>query len=356
MPDSVPLGPWRVVFVEDDPSLRATTKTRIEAMDPVEGRSFVCQTFERFDDAIAAVPLERPDVLVLDVFEGRPAPGSERPGLEVLAQVKATAFLPVVIYTAASQLLEEERAPFVRVVGKGATGFEDLAREIRLFLEWRIPQLNRALRETLDATLRDYLWDTVQNNWATFRDLVAKPDFGRLIVHRLAEHFVDAAAGGVVAEVYGEVNVAQRPPDTVHPASYYVIPPSGPSPRFGEIRVTDGARGADSFVVVLTPTCDMISRPPSDNHPAEPPNVDRALCAATVTCGSHNSQHRFHLPPFLELPAMDVEFQELRLLTYAELDRLSLVGCIASPFAESLSTRFSAWIGRVGVPALHPAP
>ena len=187
-------------------------------MGPADGRSFVCQEYAGFEEAIEAVPSDRPDIMILDVFRGRPEPGAQRPGLEILAKVKATAFLPVAIYTAAPQLLEEERAPFVRLVSKGTTGFDDLEREIRLFMDWRIPQLNRALRETLDTTLREYLWGTVQARWETFKDLVSKPDFARLIVHRLAEQFVESASGGVVAGVYGPENAMRGPPDTVHPA------------------------------------------------------------------------------------------------------------------------------------------
>jgi CheY-like chemotaxis protein len=348
------MDPWNVIFVEDDESLQRTTKERIESLAPFEGIPFRCTTFESFEPALEAIPLARPDVLILDVFRGHPTPEADRPGLAILERVKHVAFVPVILYTAAEQLVSGERAPFVRVVGKSTTGFELLEREIRQFLAWKIPQLNRALRRTFDDTLRDYLWGTVQERWETFKDLVPRPDFGRLVVQRLSEEFADVAAAGVVSMVYGSEHAPSIPADTVHPSSYYVIPGSGPSPRFGEIRRRGSAADPGGYLVVLQPTCDMVIRPGDGRNPPGPPNVERVLCASTVACGSHKDQHSFHLPHFLDLPSMDVEFQKLELLLVPDVAGLPQVGRLASPFAESLSARFAAFIGRVGVPDLHP--
>jgi len=342
-------SPWHVILVEDDQDLRETTKRRISALTLAGGNGFYCSAFGLFDEALRTVPGSRPDFLILDIFDGPPAPGNDTPGLEILDRVKATTFVPVILYSAAPDLITGARNPFVRIVEKGTTGFDGLVREITQFLDWRIPQLNRSVRSAFDDTLKGYLWGTVQENWEVFKPLLTQHDFARLVVHRLGEAFAGEAVEKVMAETYG-ATLPEFPTDTVHASSYYVLPAEGATPRLGEIRVRQAGGGAVELIVVIQPTCDMVVQ--SGNSEAY---VEEVLCLRTVRTGSRTSRslHQYYLPPFLTVPELWIEFRKPLLIPLRELRGMALVARIASPFCESMAAQFAAHIGRIGTPELR---
>src|SRR5688500_11880016 len=98
----------RVMLVDDHPIVRQGLANLIDAEDDL----FVCAQVESADEALAALPGARPDVLVIDVALG------QRSGLELVKDVRARwPDMPMLVLSMHDELLYAERA--LRAGAKG---------------------------------------------------------------------------------------------------------------------------------------------------------------------------------------------------------------------------------------------
>ncbi len=348
-----PGGPWQIAVIEDEPDIRDQICQWLREASPCEGRTFEPKPFEGFAEANASIADRKFDIVVLDIFEGRGGGVPPSPGVDVIRRIKESTFTPIVVYTALPERLGDIQSPFIRVVAK-VDGLDRLEGEIRRLLQWRLPQLSRALREAFDVTLRDYMWGFVAVNWAQFEAIVAQPDFGRLVVQRLADAYSSYGASSVLGIAYGDVASFDIPPDEVHPASVYVMPPRPNGLRLGDIRKLVDGEGKPQYFVLLQPTCDTVKVAGDKNGKgARTPNVERVLCARAQSKPYRKDEHSYRLPAFLSVPELRVEFRDLLLIPLKELASLECVATVASPFAEQLAASFASYIGRIGTPEFH---
>jgi CheY-like chemotaxis protein len=364
---------WQVIHVEDDPD------TLRQVKDYLEGERFDFGVFRLvgtgdFGEAIGLLKERRVDLLLLDVFRGDPGAG-ESAGTEVLTQWRATGFAPVILYTALPEAVTSEAGPFVRVVPKEAGGLRQLRDVVTEIFGTRIPQIHRAVVDHLDYALRDYMWDFVEAHWSEIEGLTEQPDFIRLLLTRLGLHFTRDASR-LVNALYPGAIASEPAPHTVHPVEYYVRPPIGPDPRLGDLRRVAIAGDEDVLVLVLWPSCDLVQRDRGSK-------VERALCArvkplsafpelqdwiaesspgkrlrdplvALINNNRRTGQaERYHfLPGAWEMPALVIDFGELEHLAVETLTAGRCEATVASPFAESISSRLLRYLGRLGTPDL----
>ena len=98
----------RVMLVDDHPIVRQGLANLIDAEDDLE----VCAQVESADEALAALPGARPDVVVIDVALG------ERSGLELVKDVRARwPDMPMLVLSMHDEMLFAERA--LRAGAKG---------------------------------------------------------------------------------------------------------------------------------------------------------------------------------------------------------------------------------------------
>ncbi|HEX6912578.1 MAG TPA: hypothetical protein VF142_19380, partial [Longimicrobium sp.] len=159
-----------------------------------------------------------------------------------------------------------------------------------------------------------------------------------------------------------------------HPAEYYVMPPlDSTQVRMGDIRIRH-VDGSVEYLVVLWPTCDMVEggerQAKTDrvlciqaglaNHtpelsavlePEHPSNNARKQAVAFLKNNRSGNSERYHyLPGLCNLPDLLLDFQKVVVLPFAECRGLTCEASIASPFSESISSRFLHYIGRIGTP------
>jgi CheY-like chemotaxis protein len=359
---------WQVMVVEDEEEFATEIKDLIERFEPVAGAGFTVTTIGTFAEARERLPISRPDILILDMFEGPPSPTGVSSGDQILGSLRQTTFIPVVIYTAIPERFAAHQSPFVHVQGKTGSPSE-LQPVVRSFLERRIPQLIRALRAQFDHTLRDYLWRFVEEHSATFSTMLSSPEFGRLVVDRLADSYSHEGVEEVLAAAYGDVPVAELNPESVHPSACYILPSADRHVRLGDLRKTSAPSGWDGHVMVLQPSCDLVDAAGGASRRARVPVTD-VLCAAVRTLDSlrvgaedirryranNKSEHEHTLPPFMSIPEIVIDFKDLVLLRFAELKQMPLTARVASPFAERIAARFAAYIGRIGTPDIRYPP
>jgi CheY-like chemotaxis protein len=366
--------PWNIGFVEDDDDMRRQVKEYLEGETFTFGKIEVAET-ESFDSALALLRKRKIDLVILDVFRGGTGRG-DKAGIKVLEDWRATGFAPVILYTALPEGLNEHCNAFVRLVPKEGGSLARLVKEIEGLFALKIPQVHRAIFDHLEASLRDYMWNFVVANWSDIGSLVARPDFIRLLVHRLALQFARVGVGDMVEQVYPGTPGGDPDPEKVHPAEYYIKPPLDTDPSLGDLRFLKRL-DLEELLVVVWPSCDLV-------HRGGKCKVDRALCARTIPIseceeykkwaeqptpskapteslvalmsnsrkGTHQAERYHFLPAVWDIPAVVIDFQKLEHVEVAELRGARCLATVASPFAESIGARFIRYLGRLGTPDL----
>lgn len=366
-------GVWNILLVEDEETIREQIVDYLAGMS-IDSRGLNISEIGNLSQALNLILERKADLIILDVYRGRALRGGEQIGIEILESIKNSGFVPVVLYTALPEGLEEHQSTFVRLVGKEAGGLARLKEEILDLFRLRVPQVHRAIVNHMDQTMCAYMWGFVQEHWKEFEPLIDKPEFLRLVVQRLALTLAREGISQMTKEVYGPVDVAQTASvDTVHPAEYYVKPPIGPDPALGDIRLKQ-TDGDSRYLVVLWPTCDMVSTG------GRTPKTDAVLCAQAtlakdaeeiadwlnspsntkgkraeqlVKNARDKSPDRYHfLPGVWDIPDLVVDFQALEHIALAQVRCYTCIGTLSSPFAEALAVRFQRYIGRIGTPDL----
>lgn len=360
---------WNIIVVEDEETIRNQVKEFLEG-EEVAGGTISVSAYADFASAQNLLAEHKADLVVLDMFLGAPA-ASHADGMRVLDQVKASGFVPFVVYTAKPEAVVDVVSPFVRLVGKGDGGLDRLRAEIDEMFRLRIPQIHRGIADHLDRALADYMWNFVVPHWAELGPLADKPEFVRLLLQRLAASLTHSGLEVLTREIFGTGTLAELAgPDRIHPAEMYIKPAVSRDPLLGDLRVRHLGE-QDEHVVVLWPSCDMVSM--RDGKLATP-KTTHALCARAVnvrempefqawkTSPSNNARERvqkrlgseraYFLPAAWDIPDLLVDFHALEHIPLAQLQAMEVVATLASPYAEALGTKFLRHLGRLGTPDL----
>ncbi len=362
---------WNLLLVEDNETVRRQVREYLSDQS-FASRMLNIDDIADLDRALSIVRERKADIIILDIYGGEARQGAEQTGITILDNIKRSGFIPVVIYTALPEGLEGHQSAFVRLVGKDAGGLERLKKEITDLFRLRIPQVHRAIVNHLDQTICSYMWGFVQEHWRDFEPLSDKPEFLRLIVQRLALTFAHDGINQMTEEVYGAPATGQLvSSEIVHPAECYIKPPMGQDPMLGDIRLRQTGGGSE-YLVVLWPTCDMVSTA------GRTPKTDSLLCARAslakdaseiaewLASPSNNKQKkverlarnirdespdRYHfLPGVWDIPDLIIDFQALEHIALSNVRAFVCLATLASPFAEALGGRFQKYIGRIGTP------
>jgi CheY-like chemotaxis protein len=360
---------WQVLVVEDNDQARADIVEHFTNYE-LAGRRLNIEEVSEFDVAIERVRQKSVDLIILDVFFGITLNSASPDGLKVLAALRESGFVCTVLYTAHPERVESEASAFVRLVGKDVNSLDLLTKVIVELFELRIPHIYRALVSHVDDTLRRYMWEFVDKNWSDLRDIAGTPEFLRLVLLRLGATLSAEGVDKIAVSVFGNASGAVSASGKVHPAEFYILPPLTPeNPQVGDIRV-ESSEGQQSFIIVLWPSCDMV------NSPTQAAKVKEILCAVPVRFDSEeivkkwranpsetkkkemlrlmsNSHDKFHfLPGFCGVPDLIVDFRQLRVFDLALVRDMKCIATLASPYAESLASRFVRYLGRLGTPDL----
>lgn len=372
---SNPVDYWNILVIEDNEDLVRQMKEFFVKI-AVSGRPLRLMAETDWDRAFSALKVHKVDLVILDIYKGEANIGGERIGESVLAQIRSTAFVPVIIHTNLPEGLVELTNEFVRLVPK-TEGLGALLKQIKQVFATKIPQIHRAIADHLDHTLRDYMWGFVVKNWLELSQIAGKPEFVRVLLQRLAISFSSDGVDEVAADAFPELPYEAVATEKIHPAEFYVKPPMGTDPALGDVRVRIGQSG-NEYVVVLWPTCDMVSTG------GRTPKTDKALCAQATLLSdaqefkdcmadpesksarnklielfknnrdkSRGTSDRFHfLPGLCDIPDLIVDFQDLEYPSLVEMKTWRSLGTLRSPHGELLSIRFERYRNRIGTPDL----
>ena len=342
----------KVMFVEDDEDAIRPIKRLIREEEPeIELYLF------GFDEAESNIRSLRPDIVVLDLWEG-PLSENVNTGSEHLGFIWNQQFCPVIIHSASPDKRPEYSNSFVEVITKGQNSPEQVLNAIRDFLP-HVQALNGAeehIRNSLSIVMRDVAPSSFE-----FHTNVEERDEAIL---RAGRRRLAALMDEISAEGRKLVSWEQ-----------YICPPISKNVLLGDVlRKSDGkCNDPASFRVVLTPSCDLvIDRNSKVSH------VLVAKCRSTKSgfdltswkgISTRKLEERLRdtvlsrgyfetIVPLPELqgriPTMMANLRELELIPLDDIgltDKQFLrIASLDSPFRELVSWAYIQVSGRPGVP------
>lgn len=388
-----PTPPWTVLVIDDDHEFLSDTETAIQACRCApDGESPLVIGTTSFPEGMDLLKQRTVDVVVLDVRHeqvGQSYEVDEDRGFRLFQELKELRFLPVVFFTAVEQRVSDQHdPPLVQVVSKGQ-GSRAAAIAVEAAFSSGAPVAVRALGEHVREVMRQYLWDHIGPKWAEYGD-APRDQLASLLAGRLAK----SLEYGATTALQGALGGALPVPEEWHPSRMYVLPPLADQPMAGDI-VKDVE---DRWYVILTPSCDLVRRDngerkaewlllteatllsdvslfkewreaaqqqhswelrteprggfsPDENR--ERKDVQSRSKRLQTELGGILAGHLgryFHLPAYLTIPDLLVDLQRLVSLPIEEIGGLELVASLNPPYAQALLTRYTHYIGRVGLP------
>lgn len=343
----------RVLIIEDKADLAYDAKREIEeAFEESEEIEVKVEVETDFDKGIARVRLGGWDVVILDVRRDTPHPSQEDEavGHTVYLEIKEACFAPIVFWTALPEkVAHEQMPPLVTVVTKDET--DKLPAAIQSAVASRAVITINDIEQHVATVLRKHMWTELAPNWAEYNEQTDSAGIARVLVSRLARVLDDDREQSF----------------TAHPSHRYIYPPASDRRSPGDILRSSGR----TWWVVLTPACDFAQN-----------KVDYVLLAKASPLGEHKkyqewakvapggnnessrwnnlrqdvlkaTQGRYHyLPAFREIPDLVIDLQDVQSIAAGELDSLTPIASLVSPFAEALLIQHSHYRGRIGVPDL----
>lgn len=372
---------WHVLYVEDDAVLGQQVREILEMGDC---GPLTVQLIGSFDEALSVIEERRFDLIILDVFAGRPSLERERAGLGVLEFLKRVRFIPTIFYTALPAAIDGEKSPFVKIVSKEGTGFDPLLNAIQSFIDSGLLQLNKGLVRHLEIAQLNYMQNFVALHWDTFSSLPDRRALAYLLTRRLAASLTAGDVNGF-AEALGAMpltdtdtdsaNISEAA-DVVHRMHYYIMPPVSTDILAGDI-VQHMEGDKSIYRVVLTPSCDMVTGRGATKAQhvvlaccerleefqeyqewiEDPSSSKRKEALKSILKNNRKVKNtqpdRYHyLPGVFYLPHLVVDFQQIDRISFVELQSLSRIASLDSPYAEALLSRYNRYINRLGTPDL----
>ena len=375
---------WQVLYIDDDEELLEQAKEALntKVVDPDRPDTPIAlQTESDFSKALGLIEAHRFDLVILDVKDAtQDRQKGNDIGITILENIQQRRFMPIIFYTSNPNLVVGLANPLIRVVEK-TERFRRLLEVISELFATRLPLVNRALVQHLEAIQREYMWDFVAKNWESFEGTNDKTSLAYLLARRLA---VSLAGPGIsqLARDLGDESGLMTVSGRVHPMQYYIMPPIEEHPLAGDI-YTGQITEQTGYWILLTPSCDMQIRQGRDGQqiPAkaervllvacmplenereyrawaeQPPEPPRRVLNALENLLKNNltdaqSEMFFVLPGAISLPTLVFDFQQLYTVTWGTLQELRRVASMDSPFAEALVARFNRYFGRLGTPDL----
>ena len=339
----------KILFVDDD---RSAVKPIEDALDDADGE--IKHDWTDFPEANRKIDAFLPDIIVLDLFVGRPQDG-EATGTDTLAMIWDHHFCPVILYSANPDIAGENyrEHPFIKTITKGSDSDQEAVAaicDLRPVVD-RLAAVQEEARKAFSIALRYVSQHAPRDNG----DAVA-------VVHR--------AARRRLAALLDDTTATGRPLDAWE---QYVFPPVSSNIQLGDVlRLKDGNKDPESYRVVLTPSCDLVR---SNGREAKVKNVMVARCCSVAEALSmiglgdnlkktlRSSRFRDILTvgfggsiiPFPALgksiPSMAANLKDLQLIPLNEVDaKYEIVASVDSPFRETVAWAYIQTAARPGLP------
>ena len=341
----------RVLIVDDDEDFAATVQDYLDEHLGDDCR-VLCE--RSFEVAWGRIQSLRPDVVVLDIWDGVPQE-SISPGMDVLDWIWNQLFCPVVIHSALPPD-NIRKHPFIRTITKN----DD---------EHSVQKVLQAIRD-----MQPHI-EMLQKNEEIIRDTImeAMKSVAPNAIRQFPDNAKDIIARAGRRRVAALMNELLPPNVTLAPWEQYLCPPVTDEYQLGDIlRVAEGnPEDPNGFRLVLTPSCDLVGVLTDGREPKVKEVLVAKCCSladgldkAGLSLKTREGRLKAHplfsqgfyqgvlLLPRLagEIPPMAANFHTLELIPVACVGQYCRVASLDSPFREAVAWAYLQCAGRPGLP------
>ena len=227
----------KLLFVEDDPDTIESLKELVEKEGLLEQEPMVTN----FEKAIDTIKDFRPDVVILDLFDGDPLSGKSE-GWKFLDFIRDEHFCPVIVYSAMPEEPEDKKHPLIYYVKKGSRSERLVLKELR-----EIEPHIGVLRE-----VEEYVYKTYSSTVST----VVPYAFD---IYDENDQRVDVVKRAARRRLAAQVDELLSKDDKLASWEQYIFPPISEEFRLGDVlrkKACDSST-PEAFRIVLTPSCDL---------------------------------------------------------------------------------------------------
>lgn len=347
----------KLLFVEDNPETVKSLIKRVKKEKLVKKKPPV----RNFEEAVEMIKEFRPDVVILDIFDGDPLK-QRNEGQKSLDFIWKEHFCPVIVYSALPDEIECENHPFIHSVRKGMGSEKSVMeklKEIKPHID-TLRSVEKYVYETFSSILKEvapYAFTTYEEN--------SREDTLRRATRRRLAALMD--------------ELSNKNGESLAPWEQYIFPSISGELRLGDVlrEKTGDSDDPEAFRIVLTPSCDLDNR-----------KVENALVARCHSMGEGLEKSAYALSgtekkrksdekklktllsqghsngiipvPILKgvIPLMAADLRDLQLISVDAIGNpdstgtveYEIVASLDSPFREMVSWTYLQIAGRPGLP------
>lgn len=368
----------KILYIEDDKVNREDLVDLLSGL-VINECKITIEGEELFENATQRIYNEGFHLVILDLYKGRAGDGGEMLGLTTLEDVKSHIFVPIIFYSGNTSAVSNLKSQVVGVATKGGVeGIDELKNEIGRLTSHGLPFINENIHSFINGKIKEYFWDTIQENNTIFKPDDKDHSLGYLLLRNIC----NSLSRDNIYKILGDNSIAE---DKVHPMEFYIYPRDAES----EYETGDILKNNESndVYVILTPSCDF------ENRAGKGRKVNYVLLAHTTLLTdmpdfskyleyknkvnkseddikqenrykgnlkqliqSSGNDRYFFLPstPFIDNRVID--FQNKIMVVYDDLKtKYTRLAKLDSPYAQAMSTRFIRYYNRIGFPDLDAA-
>ena len=348
----------KILFVDDE----KYGEELVELFNDERIGDYTTKSFyeDSFDGGLERIKRERFDLVVLDLCRGKASDDAKQEGLNILKDIQARTFIPIIFHTAVSNKIQDLKSHVVGVTDK-KDGTDNLKKEIERLINSNIVKLKDKVHFLIEDEFKKYFWDTIHNERDKFNIAEEEKSLAYLILRRLSA----SLSKENIRELVGD----ERQNHNVLPMEFYIYPVE--STR--EFEAGDLIKFNNKIYILLTPDCDYVERFKKETSLGR--KAERILLAEVRNIDSNQiyidylgngksenleklkrlmsnnySERYFYLPktPFIENSIID--FQEKIMVNYGELDKSFRFTKLDTPYAQSMIANFIRYYNRIGFP------
>lgn len=369
----------KILYIEDEQDAR-TKLVELLQSDIIGDYEIEITGTEDFN--IPAEKIRNYQIVILDIYKGKPGDKGNAFGEEVLTKIQQVFFVPVIFYSGNIESVQHLRSQIVGVATKGDGGIDELKSEIERITKHNLPFLKGRVHAYIESEFKKYFWEVIQKENKKF-----SPDADDFSLgYMLLRNFADSLSKESIKNIMGDDTIS---PDKVHPMEFYIYPTNLTKEyECGEI-ISNG----DDVYVILTPSCDFVS------GNGRKRKVDYVVLLKTTLlieskeyknysdskkeldsfrqCKNQNEEeikkkeitfrkHRDSLSQFINSGKSDrffflpetpfiqnrvIDFQNKVIISYNSLiNDYKRIAKLDNPFAQSMATSYARYYNRIGFP------
>ena len=350
----------RILHIDDDKEIRDTI-CKVLTDEEIGGYKVANVESADFGEGIEKLKNNDFDVVILDLCEGALDPKSEKAGENLLKEIQAYCFVPIIFFTGLTEYVLDKETDLIRVVNKNK-GIEELQNSIDRVLKTMFVDLRKRVDSFTREAVRTFFWDFIHPEYDNLVGIKDEVSLGYLLLRNLA----NSLSKDRIKELLGDEKII---PGKAHAMEMYLYPLAKEGDfELGQILIKE-----KEYFLILTPSCDLVPRgnkgPKADFvllvklSPLErseeykkyksDPSSKSAEKGLKRLLESRKADQFFFLPQTPFVPHLLADFQKKTVVPFSELGNLyRKVACLDSPFAESVLARFVRYYNRVGTPDL----